>query len=104
MSSAHFQSKLRKILGTPLGSFSGEKNPQTIVLSSVAKGLFELRDEDNDGWYRIIYLSRTNDIIHVVHAFEKATAKMPDKEKQTARQNFKAVSAYLREERKRGKK
>ena len=49
----------------------GEEPMDYRPLPSVGKGLFELREQDKDGWYRVIYLSRTNDCIHVVHAFEK---------------------------------
>lgn len=82
----------------------GEKPPDYRPLPSVGKGLAELRDQDDEGWYRIIYLSRTNDVIHVVHAFEKDTKKIPENEKRTARKNLKDVQAYLREENKRAKR
>jgi phage-related protein len=66
--------------------------------------LFELRDQDKDGWYRVIYLSRTDDVIHVVHAFEKNSREIPESEKAVARQNLKAVKSYLREEKKSAKR
>jgi phage-related protein len=82
----------------------GEEPIDYRSLSSVEKGLFELRDRDKDGWYRVIYLSRTNDVIHVVHAFEKDSREIPENEKAVARQNLKAVEAYLLEEKKRAKR
>jgi phage-related protein len=82
----------------------GEAPTDYRPLPSVANGLYELRDQDKDGWYRVIYLSRSNDVIHVVHAFEKDTLKMPEHEKEVARQNLKAVKLYLREEKKRAKR
>ncbi len=52
----------------------------------------------------MIYLSRTNDCVHVVHAFEKDSREIPENEKEVARQNLSAVTAYLREEKKRAKR
>ena len=82
----------------------GEEPADYRPLPSIEKGLFELRDQNASGWYRIIYLSRTNDVIHVVHAFEKDTAKIPEQEKKVAQQNLKKVRAYLLEERKHAKR
>jgi phage-related protein len=82
----------------------GEEPTDYRSLSSVEKGLFELRDRDKDGWYRVIYLSRTNDVIHIVHAFEKDSREIPENEKAVARQNLKAVEAYLLEEKKSAKR
>jgi phage-related protein len=82
----------------------GEEPMDYRPLPSVGKGLFELREQDKDGWYRVIYLSRTNDCIHVVHAFEKDSREIPENEKEVARQNLSAVTAYLREEKKRAKR
>lgn len=46
-------------------------------MSSVGPGVFELRDQDERAWYRVIYLSRIRDVIHVLHCFEKEAAKRP---------------------------
>jgi len=81
----------------------GEEPMDYRPLPSVGKGLFELREQDKDGWYRVIYLSRTNDCIHVVHAFEKDSREIPENEKEVARQNLSALTAYLREGKKRAK-
>lgn len=100
-----FPPKVKENLGYALHLLQcGEEPPDYRSLSSVEKGLFELRDQDKDGWYRVIYLSRRNNVIHVVHAFEKDNLKMPEREKEVARQNLKAVEAYLREEKKHAKK
>ena len=100
-----FPERVRINLGYSLRLLEwGEQPTDYRPLPSVGKGLFELRDRDKDGWYRVIYLSRTNDCIHVVHVFEKDTRQIPENEKAVARQNLSAVNAYLREEKKRAKK
>jgi phage-related protein len=71
-------------------------------MSSVGPGVFELRDQDERAWYRVIYLSRVCGVIHVLHCFEKRSRKTPLKEINTARQRLKAVRARMIEEKKHG--
>jgi phage-related protein len=59
---------------------------------------FELRDQDVRSWYRVIYLSRINDVIYVLHCFEKKSREMPRRDFERARQRFKLVKARLAEE------
>src|SRR5258708_23077137 len=63
------------------------------AMSSIGPGVFELRDQDERAWYRVIYLSRVRDVIHVLHCFEKRSRETPMKEINTARRRLKAVRA-----------
>ena len=93
-----FPTQVKRNLGFALRQLQwGEEPADYRPLPAIGKGLFELRDQDEAGWYRIIYVSRTDDIIHVVHAFKKATGKTPGQEKKVAQQNLKKVRAYLLE-------
>jgi phage-related protein len=71
-------------------------------MSSIGPGVFELRDQDERAWYRVIYLSRVRDVIHVLHCFEKRSRETPMKEISTARQRLKAVRARVIQEKKHG--
>lgn len=71
-------------------------------MTSVGPGVFELRDQDERAWYRVIYLSRVRDVIHVLHCFEKKSRETPFKELNTARLRLKAVRARVNEEKKHG--
>lgn len=73
-------------------------------VSSVGPGVFELRDQDERAWYRVVYLSRIEDVIYVLHCFEKKSREMPRRDFEKARQRFKAVKARLAEEKKREKR
>lgn len=102
---SNFPDRVKVNLGYSLRLLQrGDEPTDYRPLPSVAKGLFELRDQDKDGWYRVIYLSRTNDVIHVVHAFQKDTREIPENQKTVARQNLKAVRSYQREEKKHAKR
>lgn len=71
-------------------------------MSSVGPGVFELRDQDERTWYRVIYLSRVRGVIHVLHCFEKRSRETPMKEINTAQQRLKAVRARLTQEKRHG--
>jgi phage-related protein len=81
----------------------GERPRDYRPLPSIGPGVFELRDQDRRGWYRVVYLSRIDDVIYVLHCFEKKTREMPGKDFQKSRQRLKAVKARLAEEKKREK-
>ncbi len=78
----------------------GEKPSDYRPLSSIGPGVFELRDQDERAWYRVVYVSRINDVIYVLHCFEKKSREMPRKEFEKARQRLKTVKARLAEEKK----
>lgn len=82
----------------------GERPRDYRPLPSVGPGVFELRDQDQRAWYRVVYLSRIEDVIYVLHCFEKKSREMPRKDFEKAKQRLKAVKARLAEEKKREKR
>ena len=80
----------------------GQQPTDYRAMSSVGPGAFELRDQDERAWYRVIYLSRVRDVIHVLHCFEKRSRETPRKEINMARQRLKAVRARMIQEKKHG--
>lgn len=72
-------------------------------MSAIGSGVFELRDQDERAWYRVIYLSRIRDVVHVLHCFEKRSRETPAREIRTARQRLKAVRARMTQEKKLGR-
>ena len=73
----------------------GERPSDYRPLPSIGAGVYELRDQDERAWYRVVYLSRINDVIYVLHCFEKKSREMPRKDFEKAKQRFKAVKARL---------
>jgi phage-related protein len=55
----------------------GEKPLDSKPMASIDKGVFELRDRDGKGWYRVIYYIKIKNKIHVLHSFIKKSAKTP---------------------------
>lgn len=78
----------------------GERPADYRPLPSVGAGVFELRDQDERAWYRVVYLSRINDVIYVLHAFEKKSREMPRRDFETAKRRLTAVRLRLSKGRK----
>jgi phage-related protein len=66
-------------------------------MPSIASGVFELKDQDDAHWYRLIYMARVNDIIYVLHAFIKTSAKTDRRDLATAERRWKAIQQRNRE-------
>jgi phage-related protein len=81
----------------------GERPSDYRPLPSIGTGVFELRDQDERAWYRVVYLSRIDNVVYVLHCFEKKSREMPRRDFEKAKQRYKAVKARLAEEKKREK-
>ena len=42
-------------------------------MTTTGAGVFEIKAADERSWYRVIYLSKVGDTIHVLHSLEKDT-------------------------------
>lgn len=99
-----FPDEVRQNLGHQLRLLQqGERPTDYRPVTTIGPGVFELRDQDERAWYRVIYLSRIRDVIHVLHCFEKKSREIPRKDVQLAQQRLKAVRARMEEERKHAK-
>jgi phage-related protein len=99
-----FPDEVKQNLGHQLRLLQqGERPTDYRPVTTIGPGVFELRDQDERAWYRVIYLSRIRDVIHVLHCFEKKSREIPRKDVQLAQQRLKAVRARMEEERKHAK-
>jgi phage-related protein len=100
-----FPEKVTQNLGFELWRLQlGETPTDYRPLPSVGRGVFELRDQDERGWYRLVYLSRIKEVIYVLHCFEKKSREMPRRDFEKSKQRLKQVTARLAEEKKREKR
>lgn len=86
-----FGFQLRKL---QLGLKADDVKPMT----SIGPGVYELRNSDARAWYRVIYLSKINNCIFVLHSFEKESGKTSKQDLETARLRLKRVKSRLAEE------
>jgi phage-related protein len=97
-----FPEGVKENLGFELWTLQqGERPTHYRPLASVGPGVFELRDQDERAWYRVVYLSRVEGVIYVLHCFEKKSRDMPRKDFELAKRRLKAVRARLAEEKRR---
>ena len=100
-----FPDDVRQNLGFQLWQLQqGETPTDYRPLPSIGTGVFELRDQDERAWYRVVYLSRIKDVIYVLHCFEKKSREMPRRDFETAKRRLKAVRARLAGEKKHEKR
>ncbi len=100
-----FPEEVRSQLGIDLQLLQRGEQPSSYrPMQSVGQGVYELRQQDERSWYRVIYLSRIDDVIHVLHCFEKDTKKTPKRDIDTAKTRLKRVHQRVVEKRKQEKK
>jgi len=73
-------------------------------MQSIGRGVFELRQADDDGWYRVIFLKKIAGRIFMLHSFVKKSAKTSQNNLNIAKTRLTHVQARLLEEKKNAKK
>ena len=67
-------------------------------MPSIGQSVYELKDSDDKTWYRVMYLARKDDVIHVLDCFEKNVTKTLKKDIKTAVARLSSVKQRLMEE------
>lgn len=65
-------------------------------MKTIGPGVEELRVRDTGNAYRVIYVARFEDAVHVLHAFQKKAQKTSKRELEVAIQRFKQLEAERR--------
>ncbi len=73
-------------------------------MQSVGAGVFELKLQDRRTWYRTLYLSKIDNVIHVLHCFEKSSRKTPKTDLQLASRRLSNVLRRINLEKKNEKR
>jgi len=94
-----FPKDIRSDLGADLDRVqNGEKPLDSAPMAPVLPGVFELRDEDRDFWYRVLY-KQIEGVVYVLHCFRKKTNKTPSNDIRIARERLSALKERLAEQR-----
>ncbi len=100
-----FPTKVKSDLGHDIERLQlGEKPLDSRPMKSIGQGVFELRQMDENGWYRIIYLKKVAGRLFMLHSFVKKSAKTSPRDLSIAKNRLKALKAKLTEEKKNAKK
>jgi phage-related protein len=71
-----FPKPIREDLGADIRRLQiGVKPLNSRPMPSIGKRVYELRQMDEKGWYRVIYLGKVDNVLHMLHAFIKKSAK-----------------------------
>jgi len=93
-----FPAGVRQDLGYALYQLQlGQNPPDRKPVRTVGSGVYELREQDAEKLYRVLYV-RKGGTIHVLHCFEKRTNAIEQKDIETARTRLKRVLEAKREE------
>jgi phage-related protein len=100
-----FPYDVRQDIGAALRKLQqGEVPPDIRPMKSIGAGVFEVKEQDQRAWYRVIYLSKVKDTIYVLHCFEKESAKTERVDLETARLRLVRVQRRLLEQKKNEKR
>lgn len=92
-----FPETVRLNLGYELFQLEQHLKPEHFrPMPSVGPKVFELREGDDKTWYRVMYLSEINNVVYVLHCFEKQGAKTQRKDLRTAKDRLSKVRERLR--------
>jgi len=59
----------------------------------VGPGAYEIRVGDEAGAFRVIYVAKFRDAVHVLHAFQKKTRRTSQADIELAARRYKAIGA-----------
>jgi phage-related protein len=101
-----FPSEARQTLGKGLRDVQDGRMPEDSdpVPGVGRSGVFELKDQDADAWYRVIYLKRIENRVFVLHCFEKETNRIDKQDLRTIKKRLGTVEELLREEKRNAKR
>jgi phage-related protein len=96
-----FPSAVKKVLGFALYQLQIGREPtcRTRRMSSIGPGVYELKEADERTWYRAIYLAKVENVIHVLHCFEKASRKTDRRDLELAARRLRLVKQRIEEQR-----
>jgi len=92
-----FPGPVRQDLGADLRRLqTGDRPLNSRPIPSIGARVYELREQDERAWYRVIYLAKIGNRIYVRHCFEKRSAKTSRSDLAVAKARLKRVLARLR--------
>jgi len=100
---AEFPAAVRADLGFSLWQLQIGQPPSSAArrMESVGSGVWELKEQDERAWYRLLYLTRIENVIYVLHCFEKQSRKTDRRDLRVARERLVQVRKRLQQEKSR---
>lgn len=95
-----FPAPIRADLGFSLWQLQQGEMPASAArrMESVGSGVWELKEQDDRKWYRVIYLATIDHVIYVLHCFEKQSRKTDRRDLETAKERLARVRQRLQQQ------
>ncbi len=92
-----FPGPVREDLGAELRRLqTGDRPLNSRPMPSIGARVYELREQDERAWYRVIYLAKIGNRIYILHCLVKKSAKTGRSDLALAKARLKQVLARLR--------
>ena len=94
-----FPDEVKATLGFSLRQIQNGRQPVCShrSMASIGQGVWELKESDERTWYRVMYLARINNVVHVLHCFEKNSRKTDRRDVETAKARLSQVLKRMQE-------
>ncbi|MFL6306903.1 MAG: type II toxin-antitoxin system RelE/ParE family toxin [Candidatus Sulfotelmatobacter sp.] len=77
----------------------GKEPPDSKPVPGLGRtGIYELRDEDESAWYRVVHLKKIRNRVYVLHCFEKTSNRIEKQDIRTIKQRLSQVDEIERKE------
>jgi phage-related protein len=87
-----FPTAIREDMGFQLYQLQQGKMPtRSRPMKSIGGSVFELKEQDHQGWYRMIYAVQVKGKIYVLHCFKKQSAKTSKADLDLAKYRLKQI-------------
>jgi len=87
-----FPDKAKREAGFQLDKVQQGENPTDWKpMNSIAPGVQEIRINEADGIYRVIYIAKFEEAVYALHAFQKKTQKTNKTDIDTAQKAYKLI-------------
>ena len=69
----------------------GDQPDEFKPMPEIGSGVNEIIVDENDGWFRVMYVAKFEEAVYVLHSFQKKTNKTSVSEKDIAKRRYAAV-------------
>lgn len=95
-----FPKSIRGVAGTELHRIQrGETPLHGRSMKTVGAGVFEIKIKDRQGAFRVFYVAKFDDVVYVLHAFQKKSQKTSKQDIATGQQRYKDMLELRNDER-----
>ena len=69
----------------------GDQPDEFKPMPEIGSGVNEIIVDENDGWFRVMYVAKFEEAVYVLHCFQKKTNKTSKSDKDLAKHRYAAV-------------